>query len=67
MVPLFIVIIFCLYCSLVKNIDKVNNLKGLLDNEFEMKDFDETKKILGMEIRRDRKTCFPICLSTYIH
>ena len=34
---------------------EIDNLKTLLSNEFEMKDLGATKKILGMEIWRDRK------------
>jgi hypothetical protein len=37
-----------------KSIVEVNKLKVLLSREFEMKDLGTTKKILGMEIRRDR-------------
>ncbi|RVW80790.1 Retrovirus-related Pol polyprotein from transposon TNT 1-94 [Vitis vinifera] len=33
---------------------KVNKLKSLLSKEFDMKDLGATKKILGMEIHRDR-------------
>ena len=39
-----------------KSMIKVNKLKTLLRKEFDMKDLDATKKILGMEIRRDRDT-----------
>jgi hypothetical protein len=39
-----------------KSIMKVNKLKDLLSREFDMKDLGATKKILGMEIRRDRDT-----------
>ncbi|KAE8653948.1 hypothetical protein F3Y22_tig00117056pilonHSYRG00559 [Hibiscus syriacus] len=37
-----------------KNIDDVIGLKTLLSQEFDMKDLDAAKKILGMEICRDR-------------
>jgi hypothetical protein len=37
-----------------KSIVDVNKLKVLLSREFDMKDLDTAKKILGMEIRRDR-------------
>ena len=37
-----------------KSMSEVNKLKTLLSREFDMKDFDETKKILGMEICGDR-------------
>ena len=37
-----------------KSIIKVNKLKVLLSREFDMKDLGTTKKILGMEIRRDK-------------
>ena len=38
-----------------KNKAEINNLKALLNTEFEMKDLGAAKKILGMEIQRDRK------------
>ncbi|CAA0830117.1 Uncharacterized mitochondrial protein AtMg00810 [Striga hermonthica] len=37
-----------------KNMRDIVDLKGLLSQEFEMKDLGVAKKILGMEIRRDR-------------
>ena len=37
-----------------KSMVKVNKLKSLLSKEFDMKDLGATKKILGMEIHRDR-------------
>jgi hypothetical protein len=37
-----------------KSIVKVNKLKVLLSREFDMKDLGATKKILGMEICRDK-------------
>ena len=35
----------------------VQKLKAWLKKEFDMKDMREVKKILGMEITRDRSTC----------
>ena len=37
-----------------KNKDEIEKLKTQLNQEFEMKDLGEAKKILGMEICRDR-------------
>ena len=37
-----------------KSMSEINELKKQLSNEFEMKDFGAAKKILGMEISRDR-------------
>lgn len=37
-----------------KDMSEINRLKKQLSGEFEMKDFGGAKKILGMEIRRDR-------------
>jgi hypothetical protein len=37
-----------------KSIVEVNKLKVLLSREFNMKDLDATKKILGMEICKDK-------------
>lgn len=37
-----------------KKKEKIQELKSLLSKEFEMKDLGEAKKILGMEIKRDR-------------
>ena len=37
-----------------KSMSEINELKKQLSNEFEMKDLDAAKKILGMEISRDR-------------
>ena len=37
-----------------KSINAVNELKSALSAEVEMKDLDPSKKILGMEICRDR-------------
>jgi hypothetical protein len=39
-----------------KSMSEVNKLKNLLSREFDMKDFSTAKKIIGMEIRRDRDT-----------
>jgi hypothetical protein len=38
-----------------KSMCEVNRLKSLLNKEFEMKDLGAAKKILGIEIRRDRE------------
>jgi hypothetical protein len=38
-----------------KSMCEVNRLKSLLHKEFEMKDLGAVKKIMGMEIRRDRE------------
>jgi hypothetical protein len=38
-----------------KSMCEVNKLKSLLHKEFEMKDLNVVKKILGMEIRRNRE------------
>ncbi|OMO73383.1 Integrase, catalytic core [Corchorus capsularis] len=38
-----------------KDLAEINSLKALLSSEFEMKDLGAAKKILGMEIWRDRK------------
>ena len=38
-----------------KSMCEVNRLKSLLHKEFEMKDLGAAKKILGIEIRRDRR------------
>jgi len=40
----------------VRSMKEVNKLKALLSKEFNMKDFGTAKKILGMEICRDRNT-----------
>ncbi|CAL9235463.1 unnamed protein product [Arabidopsis halleri] len=37
-----------------KDMKKIKELKNLLSSEFEMKDLGEARKILGMEIKRDR-------------
>ena len=39
-----------------KSMCEVNRLKSLLHKEFEMKDLSAAKKILGIEIRRDKET-----------
>ena len=39
----------------LKNVEEIEKLKTRLNQEFEMKDLGETKKILGMEITRDRE------------
>jgi hypothetical protein len=38
-----------------KSMCEVNRLKSLLHKEFEMKDLGAAKKILGMEIRKDKE------------
>ncbi len=38
-----------------KNLVEINRLKTQLSGEFKMKDLGATKKILGMEIHRDRE------------
>jgi len=38
----------------IRSISEINKLKTLLNNEFEMKNLGAAKKILGMEIHRDR-------------
>ncbi|KAF3668075.1 hypothetical protein FXO37_09705 [Capsicum annuum] len=38
-----------------KDLTEIHNLKSQLKSEFEMKDLGAAKKILGMEIRRDRE------------
>jgi hypothetical protein len=40
----------------VKSMNEVNKLKTLLSMEFDMKDLGVAKKILGMDIHRDRAT-----------
>ena len=42
-----------------KSMCEVNRLKSLLHKEFEMKDLGAAKKILGMEIRKDREARKP--------
>jgi hypothetical protein len=39
-----------------KSKKQITTLKSLLSSEFEMKDLGSSKKILGMEITRDRKS-----------
>ena len=39
-----------------KSKSEVNRLKSQLSKEFDMKDLGEARKILGMEIKRDRKS-----------
>ena len=38
-----------------RDMSKINELKGMLNSEFDMKDLSAAKKILGMEIKRDRE------------
>ena len=40
-----------------KSKEKIRTVKALLNNEFEIKDLGVAKKILGMEILRDRVAC----------
>ena len=40
----------------VKSISEVNKMKILLSNEFNTKDLNAVKKILGMKIHRNRTT-----------
>ena len=40
----------------IKSMSKVNKLKTLLSREFDMKDLGVVKKILGIDIHRDRAT-----------
>jgi hypothetical protein len=39
-----------------KSMKEITTLKAQLSSEFEMKDLGPAKKILGMEIKRDRKS-----------
>ena len=41
--------------DMLYNIDGISHLKDLLSNEFDMKDLEAARKILGMEIIRDRR------------
>jgi hypothetical protein len=43
-----------------KSMKEITTLKAQLSSEFEMKDLGPAKKILGMEIKRDRKSSTPI-------
>ena len=45
-----------------KNVEEIEKLKKQMKNEFEMKDLGEAKKILGMEIIRDREKGL-VCLN----
>ena len=38
-----------------RDMSKINELKGMSNSEFDMKDLGAAKKILGMEIKRDRE------------
>lgn len=54
LVPTYICCYMLMTCSFsAKN--EINHMKALLKNEFHMKDFGATKKIIGMEIQRDRR------------
>ena len=39
-----------------KSMKEITTLKAQLSSEFEMKDLDPAKKILGMEFKRDKKS-----------
>jgi len=39
-----------------KNRSAIDKLKKVLSSEFDMKDLGEAKKVLGMEIERDRRS-----------
>src|SRR6185437_8611634 len=43
-------------CLLLPRAEKITTVKKLLSSEFDMKDLGVAKKILGMEITRDRKS-----------
>jgi hypothetical protein len=60
----FIFLLLYVYDMLIatKSIVEVNKLKVLLNIEFDMKDLGATKKILGLEIHRDRDAK-RLCLS----
>ena len=49
-----------------KSRSTIYNLKKDLSSEFEMKDLSEAKKVLGMEIARDRKNG-KVCLTQKGH
>jgi len=42
---------------IARNKAHIHNLKAHLKKEFNMKDLEEAKKILSVEISRDRSTC----------
>ena len=54
---MFIILVLYVDDMLVasKSMFEINNLKAQLARAFDMKDLGETKKILGMEIHKDRK------------
>ena len=55
MVHLFFLLLYVDDMLIVaKNMSEVNKLKNLLTKEFDMKDWGAAKKILRMEIRRDK-------------
>ena len=54
MAHLFFCYCICMWMICLVQQRVVNKLKVLLSREFDMKDLGATKKILGMEIRRDR-------------
>jgi hypothetical protein len=51
---IFLLLYVCDMLIAAKSIVEVNKLKVLLSRKFDMKDLGAAKKILGMEIRRDR-------------
>lgn len=53
----YVYVLFYVDDMVIASCDKylINNLKSQLSKEFEMKDLGTTKKILGMEIHRDRQ------------
>lgn len=54
--PIFLLLYVDDMLIAANDMDDINRLKGLLGREFEMKDLGAAKKILGMEIRRDRSS-----------
>ena len=55
---ILMVSLFTCCCMLIasKDTSLISKFKSQLSEEFEMKDLGAAKKILGMEIQRDRKT-----------
>ena len=53
----FVYLLLCVYDMLIaaKNMSEVDKLKAQLEQEFEMKDLEAAKKILGIKIHRNRK------------
>ena len=54
--PIYLVLYVDDMLIAAKNKIEITKLKRLLSSEFEMKDLTSAKKILGMEISRDRKS-----------